>query len=386
MTLLSEEPLRLSDVLDVVAKEAAESDENAGFPVAALDALRTHRLLGLLVPTEYGGLGGTAATMVDVALRLAREDLSVGVIFAMHCQQVATLVRYASPELRAELLPAIARGESYLASVTTEAGTGGSLLAAESTTEAGDGLVHIDRNAPIVTGGIHADAFLITALAPGATSPNQVSLVYAHRDQLQVEVRGDWQPLGMRATSSVPMRLTGAVPEHQLVGPPGDFRSMVTALFGPYAHLGWAACWLGASAGALSRVIRHVRSPQGRKRFDTRSDLLLRRLAQVRGGLDTVHSLLRHTLDVLDRTEDLSQAPVQLLLNTLKTEAAERCFGAVDELVELVGIQHGYLRNSPLFLERTFRDLRSASLNYSNDRLYRANGSLSLLDAEVRLA
>jgi acyl-CoA dehydrogenase len=377
----------LAEVLAATEREAAATDDRGQFPAATLTALRASRLLGLVVPADFGGLGGTTADMVEVTARLARADLSVALIFAMHCQQAATVVGYASGDLRADLLPALGRGELYLASVTTERGSGGSLLSSDSLLRAGgDGLVLIDREAPVVTGGSHADAFLITALAPGAATPSQVSLIYARRDQLKVEVTGGWEALGMRATDSVPMRLSGVVPAGQIVGEPGGFRSIVTQLFGPMAHLGWSAAWLGAAAGALSRVVGYLRGAEGRRRFNPQSELLLIRLARVRGRLDTVHGLLRHTLDVVERAEDMSAPPVQLLVNTLKTTAADECFRAVHELVELVGLQHGYLRGSPLYLERVFRDLRSASLNYSSDRLYLVNGALALLDREVRLA
>jgi acyl-CoA dehydrogenase len=375
----------LADVLAVTEREAASGDESGEFSAAVLAALRASGLLGLVVPAEFGGLNGGAASMVDVTARLARADLSVALIFAMHCQQAATIVACAGDEIRAEVLPAIGRGELYLASVTTHRGSGG-LLTSDSPVQADDGLLRIDRDAPIVTGGTHADAFLITALAPRAASPSQVSLVYARRDQLKVEVTGDWQALGMRATGSVPMRLSGAVPAGQVVDEPGGFRSIVTTVFGPMAHLGWSAAWLGAAVGALSRVVGYLRSPEGRGRFNTGSELLLTRLARVRARLDTVHALLRHTLNVVGGADDMSVPPVQLLVNALKTVAAEECFQAVHEIVELVGLQHGYLRGSPLYLERVFRDLRSASLNYSNERLYLVNGSLTLLDREVRLA
>lgn len=376
----------VEDVLAVIAKHAEQADADAEFPVAALESLRASGLLGLVVPTEYGGGGGTSADVVDLTLRMAREDMSVAMIFAMHCQQVAAVVRYAGPELRQELLPPLGRGELYLASVTTERGTGGHLLTSESTVAAEGGVLHVDRDAPIVTGGAHADGFLITVLAPDATSPSQVSLVYAARDQLTLKVLGDWRPLGMRATHSVPMRLTGEIPASQLVGEPGGFRSIVTTTFGPMAHLGWSAAWLGSASGALARVIGLIRGRDGRRQFDTGSELLLTRLSRVRGRLDLVHALLRHTLDVVEAADDLSVPPVQLLINSLKIQAAEQCFGAIDELVELVGLRHGYLTGSPMFLERVFRDLRSASLNYANDRLHLANGSLALLDQEVRLA
>ncbi|KAA2255383.1 acyl-CoA dehydrogenase [Solihabitans fulvus] len=379
-------PPELDKVLAVAAEHAEHADADAEFPTAALDALRASGLLGLVVPVEHGGLGGTFADVVDLTMRIATVDMSVGMVFGMHCQQAATIVRHAGPALRAELLPALARGELYLASVTTERGKGGHLLTSESEVTAEGGTLHVDRDAPVVTGGVHADGYLVTTLAPDATSPSQVSLIYAARNQLETQVLGGWQPLGMRATHSVPMRLTGDIPASQLVGEPGGFRDIVTATFGPLAHLSWSAAWLGAASGALSRVVGHIRSPQGRKQFNTSSELLLTRLAGVRGRLDLVHALLRHTLDVVDRTQDLSVPPVQLLINTLKTQAAVQCFAAVDELVELVGLRHGYLRGSALWLERVFRDLRSASLNYANDRLLLANGALALLDQEVRLA
>jgi acyl-CoA dehydrogenase len=377
----------LAQVQAAAEREASGTDASGEFPLAALAALRASGLLGLLVPAACGGLGGSTTDLVDATARLARTDLSVALIFAMHCQQAATLARYAGDELRAAVLPALGRGEVYLASVTTQPGSGGGLLTSDSPLRvAGDGLVLIDREAPIVTGGARADAFLITMLAAGATTPGQVSLIYARRDQLTAEVTGTWDALGMRATGSVPMRLSGTVPASQIVGQPGGFRSMVTEVFGPLAHLGWAAAWLGAASGALSRVVGYLRGEEGRRRFSPQSELLLIRLARVRGRLDTVHSLLRHTVDVLQTAGDLSAPPVQLLVNALKTTAASECFEAVHELVELVGLQRGYLRGSPLYLERVFRDLRSASLNFSSDRLLLVNGALALLDREVRLA
>jgi acyl-CoA dehydrogenase len=375
----------LANVLRVTAEYAQRADERAEFPVEALDSLRASGLLGLVVPVEYGGGGGGLGDLVDLTLRLAREDMSVGMIFAMHCQQAMAVVRHARGELREELLPALARGEVYLASVTTERGKGGALLVSESEVEAGGGLLHIDRDAPIVTGGMHADGFLITTLAPGATTPTQVSLVYAGRDQLKLEATGGWQPMGMRATHSVPMRLVGSVPEHQIIGEAGNFRAIAASLFAPTAHVGWSAAWLGTAAGALSRVLHLIRSPEGRRQFNPSSELLLTRVARVRARIDTVHAMLRHTVSVMERAADMTAPPVQLQVNTLKTLAAEECFTAVHELVELVGLRHGYQRTSPLFLERAFRDLRSASLNYGNDRLYLVNGSLALLDQEVRL-
>jgi alkylation response protein AidB-like acyl-CoA dehydrogenase len=377
---------RLAEVAEVTEAHLARTDRDAAFPVEALDALRRTGLLGLLVPAEHGGLGGSLGDLVAAAQTLGRADMSVAMIFAMHCQQTAALTGYADDRLREDLLPRVAAGEVYLASVTTEAGKGGHLLSAETKLEEDDGRLTIDRFAPIVTGGAYADGFLVTMGAPGDTTAHEVSLVYADRAQLGVEGSGDWQPMGMRASHSVPLRLFGTVPGHQVVGGHGRFHEIAAGVFGPLAHLGWSAAWLGTAAGALSRVLRLLRSPAGRERFDLSSELLLTRLARARRRLNTVHALLRGALADVERGGDLSRPARQLLLNSLKVTASQECLAAVDDLVEAVGLRHGYLKDSPTRLELALRDLRSAPLNYHNDRLNLADGRLALRDTGVTFA
>ncbi|WP_153812270.1 acyl-CoA dehydrogenase family protein [Streptomyces sp. SUK 48] len=377
---------RLAEVVEVTEAHLADADRDAVFPLEALAALRRSRLLGLLVPVAYGGLGGTPRDLVRAAETLGRADMSVAMIFAMHCQQSAALVRHADERLAKAVLPRVAAGEIYLASVTTETGKGGRLTTADARLTEADGLLEIDRFAPVVTGGAHADGFLITMRAPGDATAHDVSLVYADRDQLTVAASGDWQPMGMRASHSAPLRLTGRVPVRQVVGEPGYFHEIAAQVFGPLAHLGWSAAWLGTAAGALSRVLRLIRSPAGRARFDITSELLLTRLSRARQRLDSVHALLRQAVPVVESGEDLSRPPRQLLLNALKITASEQCLAAVDELVEAVGLRDGYLKDSPTRLELAVRDLRSAALNYHNDRLHLADGRLALRDPGVTFA
>ncbi|GAB7046430.1 acyl-CoA dehydrogenase family protein [Catenuloplanes indicus] len=374
---------RLPGVREVVREHAARCDRDAVFPEAALTALRRSGLLGLTVPAGDGGPGGTLAQMLHASAELSRDCTSVGMIFTMHCQQVDALVRYGSPRLRAELLPRIVRGELYLGSVTTEPKGGGHLLTSSARLHGDAAALTVDRIAPVLTGGGYADGFLITMQAPGARSPGEVSLVYAARDQLAVTPAGGWDPLGMRATASGAMRLCGEIPGDQVIGEHGRFRDIAVAVFGPLAHLGWAACWLGAADGALARTVRLLRSPAERGR--TGSETARRRLSRVRQRLDTVHALIQHACGVLTAgVENVTAPPAQLLLNAVKLTASEQCLAAVDDLVELAGLRHGYQRGSELGLERTLRDLRSASLNYSNDRLHDADGVLVMLDREVR--
>lgn len=386
-------PVALGSALDhsvrILTDNAAEVDRTGGFPVRSVEQLRSSGLFGLLVPVEFGGLGGTLHDLAEVGGQLAGGCMSTALIWAMHSQQVDSIVRYGSDKLRADVLPRIASGEVYVASVTTERGSGGHLLTAQSALENDAAGVALCRDAPIVTGGEYADGFLVTMRDTTDSQPNHVTLVYADRSDLSIELSGDWDALGMRGTRSVALKLEGRVPEHNIVGCRGDYRTVAVESMIPAAHIGWSACWLGVARTAFRDVVRLIRSPKRPSSLDPASPLVTARLARVRSDLEMVNAYLRLVTDeVMARRAagtTLDTPDTQIHINTLKIIAAERTFAAVDALIDLVGLAAGYLGSSPIPLERNFRDLRSASLNYANDRLLVANGTLTLLDKAVTL-
>lgn len=385
-TLLSE---LVAKIVPVARRDAAEVDEKSQFPLAAMRALRESGLLGLLVPAQWGGLNGDLGDLAYVSQRLAAACHSTALIWAMHCQQVDALSRFGSEPLRATLLPRIARGELYIASVTTEIGNSGHVLAARSPLVHEPGSIVVERRAPVVTGGEHADGFLLTMRADAEATENRVTLVFADREQLTQEKLTDWCALGMRGTSSVGMQLTGRIPADQVVGEPGDYRRIALESMIPVGYLGWAACWLGTARAALAEVIDVMRSPRRPRGLNPNSELVQERLARVRIDLELVSGYLRQVETEISAArragESLDQAPIQIHINVLKVAAAELTYRAVDRLVQLSGLAMGYLKGSAVPLERYLRDLRSASLNYANDRLLTATGALAVMDQRVRL-
>ena len=65
---------RRAEVCAVAEREARRIDEGAEFPVEALAAMRRTGLLGLLVPGEFGGAGGTLTDLIDTTMELGRAD------------------------------------------------------------------------------------------------------------------------------------------------------------------------------------------------------------------------------------------------------------------------------------------------------------------------
>ena len=373
-----------ADLVHVLARHAAEADATAAFPLESVRALREAGLFGLLVPVEYGGMGGDLGDLVSVATVLAGGCLSTAMIWAMHCQQVDSVVRHGDPRLCERLLPRIAQSGYYLASVTTEPAKGGHLLTASATLHGSEDELVVRRSAPIVTGGEHADGFLITMRAGPDAPPNRVSLIHLDREQVDAAVVRDWHAMGMRATRSVGMELSGLAAGDQVVGAPGGFRDVAVDSMIPAGHLAWSACWLGAARGALDQLVALIRSGNRPRGIDVNSELVKHRLARARVDVDLASAYLAHVRDETLRRRragiSLDDRAYQIKLDGLKVACSELTFSAVNRLVQLSGATIGYLRDAPVPLERHFRDLRSASLNYSNDRLLGAIGTLTLLD------
>jgi len=79
----------------VAATHAGPVDVEARFPAEAMSAIRAQRLLGILVPVEFGGEGASFSEMVNVCYMLGCACGSVAMIYAMHQIMVACLVRHA---------------------------------------------------------------------------------------------------------------------------------------------------------------------------------------------------------------------------------------------------------------------------------------------------
>lgn len=362
---------------------ACDVDDRNRFPHESIEALREHGLLTYFIPRDEN-VRPDFVTYCNIASVLAEECLSTALIWTMHSQQVAILVNHGDPEHK-QVLDEVQQTGALLASVTTEPGKGGDLLTARAPLQPEGGGVRIRRVAPIVSYAQEAAFFLVTMRAAEDRHEHDVRLVVVSRQDGGMTVTGDWNAMGARGTRSVPVTFDLVVDRNRVLTTP--FRQIAVQTLIPAAHLGWSAAWYGAARGAFRRFVGQLRQSENKSRTQLQSDLFLSRLADVRVSLDLMDSMITQAAAQIDCLRQANadvaayeSITLNISLNNVKIAVSRLAFEVLDRLLDLSGLAQGYMKNTTLEIERVFRDLRSATLMYHNDRLLGANGKLILVE------
>jgi alkylation response protein AidB-like acyl-CoA dehydrogenase len=249
----------LEPVLDVTREAARDVDTNGRFPQEAVDALRQSGLLGLTLPTEVGGLGGSPAQLADTLERLAAACGSTAMVYLMHVAAAMTVSAAPAPD-QPKLLEQMADGTTLGTLAFSEPGSRSHFWAPTSQAVATGDLVQLDARKSFVTSAGFADVYIVSTL----TSPEQVveqpalDLYAIPADRAGVDVAAPWQGLGLRGNASSPMTFevgTGAGDRLGAIG--GGFQLMLEAVL-PWFNLGNAAVSVGLSQAAVDAAVAHA--------------------------------------------------------------------------------------------------------------------------------
>jgi len=370
------------EAAEAIAAYAGEVDECGQFPIDSLKELKDRGLMSVLVPESFGGYGASMKTVASIAQILASRCLNTGVIWSMHCQQVAIVAHHALEPLREELLHRLVKDQLYIASITTEIGNGGNIFASQSPLIKLKDSWLLKRKAPIVTGGQYGDLFLIYMSGNSISKDNDVVVALVEREQAQLTYTSAWDSMGMRGTGSVGMEITAEIQDRQIIRSVMGFKEIALRTVVPVGHIALSASWLGAAKGVFDRLVAIIRKPANRVKFSISTDMIFEKLGRIRLKLDTVGSLLHEMIRRYDdgHRESMKTHSFNILMNNLKVAASEMLYEAVDDMMNLAGVRYGYTKNDIIPLERTLRDIKAARLMYRNDLLLIANGKMSLFE------
>jgi short/branched chain acyl-CoA dehydrogenase len=241
-----------------------EMDEAGVFRKDIIKKFFAMGLMGIEVPEEYGGQGGTFFQAVLAVEELSAVDPSAGVIVDVQntiCNNA--LLRWATPEQKSKYLPRLA--ENTVASYAlSEAGSGSDAFAmATRAADHGDHFL-LNGRKMWITNAAEAGFFLLFANANPEAGYKGVTAFLVEREFPGFQVGKKEDKLGLRASSTCELVLDNCrVPRENVMGEIGKgYKIAIETLNEGRIAIG--AQMIGLARGALDHAVAYARE---RKQF-----------------------------------------------------------------------------------------------------------------------
>lgn len=174
------------------AKTAVERDKVGGNPKFERDLIRKSGLLKLLVPTEYGGLGGDWHDVFNVVRIFARVDSSIAHVFGYHFINLVTPHLCGTNEQKEHYYRETAQHNYFWGNAFNPIDI---KLQAQKTA---DSFV-LNGIKTFCSGSVDSDLLLVSAVAEGQDEP---LLAIIPTKRIGIDVKEDWDNMGQRQTDS----------------------------------------------------------------------------------------------------------------------------------------------------------------------------------------
>ena len=221
-------------------------------------------LMGIEVPEEYGGAGGTL-TMVTLAVEeISRVDAAAAIVVDVQNTLVNyPIARYGSDEQKQRYLTRLT-SDTVGAYALSEPGSGSDAFGLETRAEKkGDRWVLTGRKMWI-TNGAEAEIFVIFANANPSAGYKGITAFLVERGFPGFAVGKKEDKLGIRASSTTELILDGCeVPDANVLGPVGQGYKIAIETLNE-GRIGIGAQMIGVAQGALGAAMEYLKE---RKQF-----------------------------------------------------------------------------------------------------------------------
>ncbi|HEY9414162.1 MAG TPA: acyl-CoA dehydrogenase family protein [Pseudonocardia sp.] len=335
------------------APRAAIWDEESRYPAENHERLQELGLLGIALPTEFGGGGASLTECYLLVEEISKACANTALL--VHDQNVSgrILATHGGPAHR-DILERLARGEIEVTIAMTEPEAGSALY--EMTTS-----VRRDGDEWVVNGGKtynsfgdRAAAHLVYARFADTTGPDAIGMILVEADRPGVSFTMMPRKMGMHGVEEVNLKFDNVrVPAENVVieGIEGSSAGFVRPLdIYNATRVGMGVMALGIAQGAMDYAIEHLRTRRQFGRFLGEFQGLQWMLADCAIQIEGARLLCYRALSEVDagRTSAYHSA-------CAKVAATEGAFKVVDDCLQMLG-GAGYFSGAPL--ERMMRDVR----------------------------
>ena len=244
---------------------AAEVDEQERFPMETVEKMAKIGIMGIPIPVEYGGQGGTNQMYIMAVEELSRVCATTGVIVSAHTSLCMNpILEFGTEEQKQKYLPKLASGEWIGAFGLTEPNAGTD-AAMQQTTAVLDGEEWVLNGSKIfITNAGYAHVYVIMAMTDKSMGTKGISAFIVEKDTPGFSIGKKEKKLGIRGSATCELIFENCrIPKANLLGELGKgFKIAMMTLDG--GRIGIASQALGIAQGAMDVTVKYTKE---RKQF-----------------------------------------------------------------------------------------------------------------------
>ncbi len=375
-SLKIEEELFLQMIREFAEKEvkplAAEIDELERFPTELVNKMGTIGLMGIPVPVQYGGQGGTNQMYSMAVEELSRVCGTTGVVVSAHTSLcVAPIMENGTEEQKMKYLPKLASGEWVGAFGLTEpnAGTDAALQQTVAV-DAGDKWI-LNGSKIFITNAGFAHVYIVIAMTDKSQGTRGISAFIVERGTPGFSVGKEEKKLGIRGSSTCELIFENCeIPKENLLGKVGrGFGLAMKTLDG--GRIGIAAQALGIAQGAMDETVKYTKERKQFGKAIAKFQNTQFQLADMETKVQASRLLVRHAAYKKDQG-----MPYSVEAAMAKLFASETSMEVTTKAIQFHG-GYGYTREYPV--ERMFRDAKITEIYEGTSEVQRMVISGNLL-------
>lgn len=241
-----------------------EMDEAAKFKPELIKKLFEMGLMGIEVPEQYGGAGGSILLAVLAIEELARVDASAAIYVDVHNTLFNNaLMKWGNEEQKQRLFPRLTT-DLLGAFALSESGSGSDAFALACKAEKADGGWKLNGHKLWITNGAEAGIFLVFANTDFSKGYKGITAFLVDRGTPGFTVGKKENKLGLRASSTTEILFDNAfVSDANVLGEVGKgYKSAIETL--NEGRIGIGAQMIGVAQGALDAAAPYIKE---RKQF-----------------------------------------------------------------------------------------------------------------------
>jgi alkylation response protein AidB-like acyl-CoA dehydrogenase len=359
LTLLTEEEAMFRDAVAAFAEEevrprVADMEKAGRIDPALLPKYFDLGLMGIEVPEQFGGAGGTLFMVTLAVEEISKVDAAAAIV----CDVQNTLVNwpiatYGSEAQKAKYLPMLT-SEVVGAYALSESGSGSDAFGLATKAEKRGNRWILKGQKLWITNGAEAGVFVVFANADPSAGYRGITAFIVERNFKGLSVGKKEDKLGIRASSTTELLLDDCeVPEENVLGPVGQgYKIAINTLNG--GRVGIGAQMIGVAQGALNATIKYLNE---RKQFGkplTDFQGIQFQIAQAATDLEAARLMVYNAARLKDAGKDIAREGAMA-----KLFSSQVCERVTSLCVELFG-GYGYTKDYPV--EKFYRDAKIGTI------------------------